>query len=84
MKEVPLSDAKARFSAVVRRAERGEPTVITKHGRRTAVVLSYKQWARLNRNVPSFADLLLAMPLLDPSDLPKRRPAHDSRRFSQE
>lgn len=30
---------------------------------------------KLKTRAPSFADLLLALPPLDPKDLPKRRPA---------
>ena len=75
MKELNLREVKTSLSAVVDAAERGEPTTITKHGRRAAVILSYKQWDKLNKKVPSFADLLLAIPVLDPDDLPQRRPA---------
>ena len=75
MKEVQLREAKATLSAVVEAAEKGEPTTITKRGRPAAVVLSHAEWTRLQTRVPSFADLLLAVPLLEPKDLPKRRPA---------
>jgi antitoxin Phd len=75
MKELQLREAKTTLSAVVDAAERGEPTTITKHGRRAAVVISYKQWDKLKNKVPSFADLLLAIPALQPDDLPKRRSA---------
>jgi antitoxin Phd len=67
MKELQLREAKTTLSAVVEAAEHGEPTTITKHGR--------PEWTRLKTRVPSFADLLLAVPPLDPGDLPKRRPA---------
>ena len=70
-----LRDAKSSLSAVVEAAERGEATTITKHGRPAAVVISHTEWTRLKTRVPSFADLLLAIPPLDPGDLPKRRPA---------
>ena len=75
MKEMQLRDAKTTLSAVVDAAERGEPTTITKHGRPAAVVVSYKEWTKLKSKVPSFADLLLAVPELSADDLPKRRPA---------
>ncbi len=60
---------------MVEAAEKGEPTTITKHGRPAAVILSHDEWTRLKTKIPSFADLLLAIPPLDPEDLPKRRPA---------
>ncbi len=75
MKELQLRDAKTTLSAVVDAAEHGEPTTITKHGRPAAVVISYEEWTKLKSKVPSFADLLLAVPALDPDDIPKRRPA---------
>ncbi|MGU3538847.1 type II toxin-antitoxin system prevent-host-death family antitoxin [Methylobacterium sp. A54F] len=42
-------------------ARRGEPSVITRHGRREAVVISFEEWERLSR-VPSFGSLLMAAP----------------------
>lgn len=79
MKELQLRDAKSTLSAVVEAAENGEPTMITKHGRPAAVVLSHREWTRLKSKVPTFADLLLAVPQLDPDDLPKRKPARIAR-----
>jgi prevent-host-death family protein len=38
MRTLRLSDAKAAFSAVVKAAERGDATIITKHGRALVVV----------------------------------------------
>jgi prevent-host-death family protein len=75
MKELQLRDAKATLSAVVEAAEQGAPTMITKHGRPAAVVVSHKEWTKLKSKVPSFADLLLAVPQLAMDDLPERRPA---------
>ena len=75
MKEIQLREAKATLSAVVEAAEKGEPTTITKHGRPAAVIVSHGEWIRLKTRIPSFADLLLAVPPLDPEDMPKRRPA---------
>ncbi|TMJ16273.1 MAG: type II toxin-antitoxin system Phd/YefM family antitoxin [Alphaproteobacteria bacterium] len=75
MKTLQLREAKATLSAVVEAAENGEPTTITKYGRPAAVVISHTEWTKLKTRVPSFADLLLAIPPLDPGDLPKRRPA---------
>jgi prevent-host-death family protein len=82
MKELQLREAKTTLSAVVDEAERGEPTTITKHRRRAAVVISYKQWDKLKNKVPSFADLLLAVPALEPDDLPNRPPARVIRESS--
>ncbi len=70
MREIQLRDAKATLSAVIDSACQGEPSIITRHGRREAVVISFEEWERLSR-VPSFARLLLAAPLED-GDLPDR------------
>ena len=82
MKELQLREAKTTLSAVVDAAEKGEPTTITKHGRPAAVVISHAEWTKLKTRVPSFADLLLAVPPLDPGDLPRRRPARIMRKGS--
>lgn len=72
MREIQLRDAKASLSAVVDEAMQGKPTVITRHGKRQAVVVSYEEWQRLS-HVPSFGRLLMAAPLTA-EDLPGRTP----------
>jgi antitoxin Phd len=61
------------LSAVVDRATRGKPSVITRHGKPEAVVLGVADWERLSR-VPSFGRLLMAMPLVS-DDVPERNRA---------
>jgi prevent-host-death family protein len=73
MREIQLRDAKATLSAVVDHAMRGEPSIITRHGRPEAVVLSFAEWERLSK-VPPFGRLLMAAPL-EPGDLPDRNAA---------
>jgi prevent-host-death family protein len=73
MREIQLRDAKASLSAVVDEAVRGEPAIITRHGKREAVILSFEEWERLSR-VPSFGRLLMAAPI-GPDDLPERNSA---------
>jgi antitoxin (DNA-binding transcriptional repressor) of toxin-antitoxin stability system len=51
-------------------ARRGEPSIITRHGKPEAVIISFEEWTRLSR-VPSFARLLMSAPL-DLGDLPDR------------
>jgi antitoxin Phd len=70
MKEIQLRDAKASLSAVVDEAMQGKPAVITRHGKRQAVIVSYEEWERLS-HVPSFGRLLMASPLVA-DDLPSR------------
>jgi prevent-host-death family protein len=70
MREIKLKDAKATLSSVVDDAVAGEPSVITRHGRREAVVVGLKEWERLTL-VPSFGRLLMSAPL-SPGDVPRR------------
>ena len=70
MREIQLRDAKANLSAVVDDAIQGKPAVITRHGKRQAVVVSYEEWERLS-TVPSFGRLLMSAPLTA-DDLPSR------------
>lgn len=71
MQEIQLRDAKATLSAVVDQAKQGQPSIITRHGRPEAVILSFEEWQRLSQ-VPSFGRLLMAAPL-EPDDLPAYR-----------
>jgi antitoxin Phd len=70
MREIQLSDAKASLSAVMDDAVRGGPAIITRHGKREAVILGFKEGERLSK-VPSFGRLLMAAPI-GPDDLPER------------
>jgi antitoxin Phd len=70
MREIQLRDAKAGLSAVVDEAMQGNPAIITRHGKRQVVVVSYEEWERMS-HVPSFGRLLMASPLTD-DDLPDR------------
>lgn len=70
MKEIPLEDAEATLADLVDRAVAGEPTVITRQGRKETVLVSFKEWKRLSR-MPDFAELLLAVPG-EPGDIPER------------
>lgn len=63
MRTIQLRDAKAMLSALVDAAEKGEPTVITRHGRAAAMLVSIDMAERLGGpGRPSFADLLLSIP----------------------
>jgi prevent-host-death family protein len=70
VQQVQLRVAKATLSAVIDSARQGQPSVITRHGKPEAVVLSFEEWERLSR-VPSFGRLLAAAPL-EPGDLAER------------
>lgn len=70
MRKIQLRDAKARLSAVVDNAIQGKPSVITRHGKREAVIIGYAEWERLS-HVPSFGRLLMSAPV-EGTDLPVR------------
>jgi len=61
-----LQDAKNRLSEVIDAAARGQPQVVTRRGVKTAVVISYEEYARVTEarqgQAPSLAAYLLAMP----------------------
>ncbi|MDZ7800539.1 MAG: type II toxin-antitoxin system prevent-host-death family antitoxin [Trueperaceae bacterium] len=66
-----LQDAKARFSDIVRRAEEGEDTIVTRHGVATAVVMSIHRYRRFVQPRQSVLEALGDMPAMD--DLPLER-----------
>src|SRR6516162_7181853 len=47
MKEIQIKDAKARLSSLIDAAMRGQAAIITRRGKRQAVLLSFKEWERL-------------------------------------
>ena len=58
-----VQEAKARFSELVRGAHEAGPQTITVRGRRTAVLLSAKDYDRLSGRKPSLAAFMRASPL---------------------
>jgi prevent-host-death family protein len=63
MKTFELRDAKANLSALVRAAERGKSSVITKHGRPVAALVPVEAAERFHPTQrPSLAEYLLAAP----------------------
>lgn len=70
MREIQLKEAKATLSAVVDQAVGGHPAIITRHGKREAVVLSFDEYEKL-AHVPSFGRLLAAFPG-EEDDIPPR------------
>jgi antitoxin Phd len=70
MREIQLKDAKASLSSLVDDATRGEPSIITRHGKPKAVLVGFEEWKRLT-HVPSFGRLLMSAPIAT-GDLPGR------------
>lgn len=58
-----LQDAKARFSEVVKLAQRKGPQAITVHGKPAAVLLSSAEYERLAGRRLRFADFIRQSPL---------------------
>ena len=69
----PLPARLTKLSTVVDEAVRGKPSIITRHGKREAVLLSYEEWQRLSQ-VPTFGRLLMSAPL-EEDDVPARSKA---------
>lgn len=66
-----LQDAKNRLSEVVARAERGEPQLVTKHGRAAAYVVGAEAFDALRRHSrpqKTLAEHLLDFPAGGPDD----------------
>lgn len=66
-----LQDVKSRFSDIVRRAEEGEDTIVTRRGVEAAVVMSVHRYRRLVQPRQSVLETLGDMPAMD--DLPLER-----------
>jgi len=63
MKAVPLREAKANLSAVVRAAENGEATILTKNGSPAAMVVPMAEARKLYpEEKPNFGKWLLSIP----------------------
>lgn len=71
MSKVQLRDAKARFSELVEAAAAGEYTVITKHGKEVAMLVSIEEGRQLHPEAPepNFVEHLMKIPY--PVELPE-------------
>ena len=74
MQEMQLKDVKAKLSAVIDEALNGNGSIITRHGKGEAVVISLKEYERLTKAIPSFGWLLAHSPF-EEGDFPERQPA---------
>jgi prevent-host-death family protein len=77
MNTMQLREAKARLSALVDAAQKGEPTTITRHGKPAAVVVSLEAARKMYpEEEPNLIDYLMSMP----EEIPIRRNRSRSRR----
>jgi prevent-host-death family protein len=86
MKHLSIYEGKNKFSEVIANAAKGEPQIITKNGKETAVVISIAEYRRMHSKEESFGEFLRNSPLYDSGiDLTRSkdmgRPALD---FSEE
>ena len=63
METVQIREAKASFSALVAAAEKGQPTLVSRHGHPCAMIVPVADGARLYpTEMPNLANYLLTMP----------------------
>jgi antitoxin Phd len=70
MRELQLRQAKATLSAVIDDAKRGEPSIITRHGKPEAVVVGFEEWQRISEGL-SFGRMIWEAPF-ESGDIPER------------
>jgi prevent-host-death family protein len=63
MKRISIFEGKNKFSEVVTNAANGEPQLITKNGKETAVVISIAEYRKLCAQKESLGDFLRNSPL---------------------
>jgi prevent-host-death family protein len=63
MEMLQIREAKASFSALVAAAEKGNPTLVSRHGKPCAMVVPVADGARLYPlEMPNLANYLLSLP----------------------
>lgn len=65
MRKWQMQQAKAKFAEVIKRATSEGPQIVTYRGADTAVVLSAKEYQRLEGKHPSLLEYLTSGPKLD-------------------
>ena len=58
-----VAEAKAKFSEVISRAESKGPQIVTRHGRKVAVIVSAEEWERDKVRKGTLADFFARSPL---------------------
>jgi len=63
MEILQIREAKANFSALVAAAEKGHPTIVSRHGQPCAMIVPIADGARLYpMEMPNLANYLLGLP----------------------
>jgi len=79
MRNWQLQEARGRFKELFDGALEGKAQRVTRRGREAVVVVSEREWKRLNAPIPSWGELLTSFPV-SAADLPKRRPLRPARK----
>jgi prevent-host-death family protein len=58
-----VAEAKAKFSEIIDRAKESGPQVVTRNGKRAAVVVSTDEWDRRTKRKTSLVEFFLSSPL---------------------
>jgi prevent-host-death family protein len=58
-----VAEAKAKLSEVIAQTQVQGPQIITRNGRKAAVVVSYEEWERKTKRLGNLADFFSASPL---------------------
>ena len=72
-----VQEAKQKFSALVECALNDGPQIVTRRGEEVVVVIAAREYRRLTKSAPDFAEFLLAAP--DFSQLDLRRAGDPAR-----
>jgi antitoxin Phd len=60
-----IQDAKNKLSEVIARAQRNGPQLITRHGEKAVVVVSYVEYERLRKSQGKLSEFFKSSPLAD-------------------
>lgn len=60
-----IQDAKNKLSEVIARAQKHGPQLITRHGEKTVVVVSYAEFEKLRKSRGKLSEFFKASPLAD-------------------
>jgi antitoxin Phd len=60
-----IQDAKNKLSEVIARAQKHGPQLITRHGEKAVVVVSYAEYERLRKSQGKLSEFFKASPLAD-------------------
>ncbi|MBZ4660800.1 MAG: type toxin-antitoxin system prevent-host-death family antitoxin [Desulfacinum sp.] len=74
-----VQEVKSRLSHVLENARKFGPQIITKHGKKVAVILSYEDYTRHRRAHSSLVDFFAGSPLkgIDLDDLRQKDPPRE-------